>query len=173
MNIKKNIACAVLVVGLGNELLGDDGFGPEALRRLTLLRDWPDEVSFVDAGQGISLCVGEMACAGTVLALDAVRGGRPPGTVYEFEVGAGDDAGDERVGPGALDPHAASFVVTVDLARWLTGLPARALVLGVEPLSVDAAAALSAPVREVVDQVVSRAAAIVERSLARTARGPG
>lgn len=165
----------VLVLGLGNELFGDDGFGLQALRRVAGMRDWPAAVSFVEAGQGIGLCGGQVAGAELVLALDAVLGGGPPGTIYEFEVGSGGDAPPGPAGrsDGRGDAHTASLVETVVLARWLAGRPERAVVIGVEPLCAGPGLALTEPVRGALEQAVGRAVEIIDRFLARGARYRG
>jgi hydrogenase 3 maturation protease len=66
-----------LVVGVGNELRGDDGLGPALVKRLSQ----GHRASCLDAGGGLENHVGSIARRrpGMVLLVDAVHLGRPPG----------------------------------------------------------------------------------------------
>lgn len=81
----------LLVLGCGNTLFGDDGFGPEVARRLAVARDLPATVGVLDAGTGVRdllfdlLLLSERPAA--ILVVDAVSDtGRSPGTLMEMEV---------------------------------------------------------------------------------------
>jgi len=72
----------VLVLGLGNLLLGDDGVGLRLVERLAEESGFGDAVEFVDGGtQGLAL-LGCLADREAVLVLDAVGLGGEPGTVH-------------------------------------------------------------------------------------------
>ena len=73
----------VAVVGLGNLLLRDDGVGVHALRILEAAP--PPEIEFFDVGTAALHALECVAGAGRVLALDAVRAGGAPGTVYALD----------------------------------------------------------------------------------------
>jgi hydrogenase maturation protease len=75
----------ILVAGIGNIFLGDDGFGCEVLKRLTG-RTWPDSVRLVDFGiRGFDLAYALMDGYDVTVFVDATpRGGRP-GTLYVIE----------------------------------------------------------------------------------------
>jgi hydrogenase maturation protease len=75
----------IMVLGVGNVLLTDEGAGVWALRRLEAAYDFPSNVKLVDGGVlGLSL-TGMMMDADRVVIIDAVRGGDEPGTLYRFE----------------------------------------------------------------------------------------
>ena len=77
-------ASRVLVVGLGNDLMGDDGVGLEVVRRLAAAGPWPG-VRIVEAGSD-SLVLAELwAGEEEVWLVDALLGGAPPGTVRLLE----------------------------------------------------------------------------------------
>jgi hydrogenase maturation protease len=75
----------ILVAGIGNIFLGDDGFGCEVLKRL-MGRTWPDSVRLVDFGiRGFDLAYALLDGYDVTVFVDATpRGGRP-GTIYIIE----------------------------------------------------------------------------------------
>ncbi|KMY67146.1 hypothetical protein AAU61_14595 [Desulfocarbo indianensis] len=74
----------ILVMGVGNVLLQDEGVGIRVLKELEARYDFPANVRLVDGGVlGLSL-TGVMMEADQVIIIDAVRGGDEPGTVYRF-----------------------------------------------------------------------------------------
>jgi hydrogenase maturation protease len=74
----------VLIAGVGNVFLGDDGFGVAVVERLRR-RPQPDGVAIVDFGiRGIDLAYALQDCDAAVV-LDAVRRGGAPGTLYVLE----------------------------------------------------------------------------------------
>jgi len=78
----------VLVAGVGNVFLGDDGFGVEVVRRL-LEAGAPDGADVRDFGvRGVHLAY-ELADGkySTAILVDAVPGGHPPGTLSVIETG--------------------------------------------------------------------------------------
>jgi hydrogenase maturation protease len=75
----------ILVMGLGNVLLQDEGLGVHALRRLTERYVLPDEVEAIDAGAlGLSL-LSFLDGVEDVLIIDAVHRGQPPGSLIRIE----------------------------------------------------------------------------------------
>jgi hydrogenase maturation protease len=75
----------ILVLGVGNVLLRDEGVGIRVLRELEARFDFWPNVRLVDGGVlGLSL-MGTMMEADQVIVIDAVRGGDEPGTLYRFD----------------------------------------------------------------------------------------
>jgi len=74
-----------LILGLGNDLLGDDGFGPAVIERLLALGDLPAGALALDTGMGVTRLLFDIALSDRrpqrLIAVDAVRLGRPAGTV--------------------------------------------------------------------------------------------
>ena len=80
----------VLILGCGNILLGDDGFGPNVVEYLTRHYDLPDDVCAMDAGTGVrnilfTLSLSE-ARPEEVLIIDAVDRGEAPGRILELPI---------------------------------------------------------------------------------------
>jgi len=75
----------ILVLGVGNVLLTDEGVGVRVVHELMASHDFPPNVKLVDGGVlGLSL-TGTMMEADRVIVIDAVRGDDEPGTIYRFE----------------------------------------------------------------------------------------
>ena len=119
-------ARTVLIAGIGNVFLGDDGFGVEVARRLAE-RELPAGVKVADFGiRGMDLAYELQEDYDAAVLVDAVPRGGEPGTLYVIEPEL------EAAGP-VLDAHAMDPVRVLGLARTLGTLPPRVLVVGCEP----------------------------------------
>jgi len=145
---------AVLVAGVGNIFLGDDGFGVEVVRQLSTV-DLPDWVKVVDYGiRGMHLAY-DLAGAGHQLTImvDATQQGDPPGTVSVIEL---DTEATEDISP-VLDAHGMQPDVVLNLVGMLGEDPGRVLLVGCEPATLDEGMGLS----PVVEQAVGTAVRLV------------
>jgi hydrogenase maturation protease len=151
--------CSLLVLGLGNVLLEDDGVGSAAVALLLDRFEAPAGVRVLDGGTlGLSL-LPYLDEAETVILVDAVRADARPGSVIRLD---GDD-----VAPAVatrLSPHQVGVSDLLDGARWLDRYPSRVLLLGLIPQSMNLAVGLSPLVRaslsELVDRIVDEAQAL-------------
>ena len=76
----------ILVLGIGNLVQSDDGFGVHVIR--TLLKEknsLPPNVDLLDGGTSIVDQMGELADADRLICIDVAEGGRAPGTIYRFK----------------------------------------------------------------------------------------
>jgi hydrogenase maturation protease len=143
----------ILLAGIGNVFLGDDGFGVALAERLSrrALREGIDVVEF--GIRGLDLAYTMQDGYDAVVMLDATPRGEAPGTVYLIE--AETDA--EQV---TLDTHGMDPVKVLGLVRGLGGEPPRTFVVGCEPqtrMSADSEelrAELSEPVRAALAEAV-------------------
>ena len=72
----------IMIMGVGNILLTDEGFGVRAVEYLQAKYTWPENVRLEDGGtQGLLLMSTLMECD-TLVVLDVVLGPEKPGTVY-------------------------------------------------------------------------------------------
>lgn len=150
----------VLVAGIGNVFLGDDGFGVEVVRRLDM-STLHDGVDVVDYGiRGVHLAYDLLDGRwDTVVLVDAVPLDEPPGTLAVLEV---DPTGDpDLVGAAALDAHGMHPAAVLALLRDLGGTVDRVLVVGCAPAVVEERMGLSDPVAAAVDEAVRVVADVV------------
>ncbi len=154
----------VLVAGLGNIFLGDDGFGVEVARRL-LTAGVPSDVRVMDVGIR-SLHLGydlrETQYETTIL-VDVVRRGGDPGTLYVLEP---DESGDM---PATPDGHSMGPEQVLALVRRLGGSVGRVLIVGCEPLRLDQEPGLSPIVSAAVDEAIPLIERLVASALAGAA----
>jgi hydrogenase maturation protease len=143
----------ILVAGIGNVFLGDDGFGVALAERLAR-RALPPGVEVVDFGiRGMDLAYALGEGYSVVVLLDAAPTGQAPGTLSLIEPEI------EAVEP-TLDAHGMDPVKVLALAKALGGPLPRTLVVACAPQTVmtgdedDVVAELSAPVRAAVDDGV-------------------
>jgi hydrogenase maturation protease len=128
----------ILVLGLGNTLLSDDGVGPALLDQLSSsAQRWEGQVEFMDGGtQGLALL-------GRLIIVDAVKTGAPPGTVHRMTLGELRGANPGRRG-SAHEGNAGELLAAAQL---VDELPDRLFVVGVEPKKIATGYGLSAPVK--------------------------
>jgi hydrogenase maturation protease len=143
----------VLVAGVGNLFLGDDGFGPEVARRLTGL---PPHVRVVDYGiRGMHLAY-DLLGYDTLIMVDAVPG-TPPGRITVQQVGHDD------LGQGEWDAHGMDPVAVLANMDRLGGTLPTTYVVGCRVATLDEGIGLSAPVAAAVDEAVAAVHALVAR----------
>jgi hydrogenase maturation protease len=144
----------VLIAGVGNAWLSDDGFGGEVARRLAD-RSLPSGVSALDAGTGgLSLAYEVMRGYDGLVLVDVSRQGGEPGTLYVMEVSEEDVEGGIEDG-SVVDPHGMDPQTVLRFVRAVGGWPGRVVVVACEPADVDAMGLeLSEPVRAAVDRAV-------------------
>ena len=154
----------ILVAGIGNVFLGDDGFGVAVAERLQR-RELPAGVRVVDYGiRDIDLVHALQESPDVAILVDAVPVGEEPGTLSVIEPTLGE-------GGAAIDPHGMDPVKVLHTAHELGARPGRTLVVGCEPLTQmtgdepDVVMELSEPVGAAVDAAVE----LVESLIAEVA----
>ena len=157
--------CAVLVVGCGNLLRGDDGVGPVLIRHLWD-RGVPEGAKLVDGGTA-GMDVGfQMRGATQVVIVDASATGAAPGTVYRLP---GEEL--ENLPPlQGLHTHAFRWDHAIPFARWALGdaCPTDITVFLIEAAAMEMGAELSDPVSAAMEQVIG----LIERDFLAPLRPP-
>jgi hydrogenase maturation protease len=158
----------IRILGLGNVLMGDDGFGPYVAEALAAAYEFPAGVSLVDLGTpGLDLAP-FLAGADLVIVADSVRSDGPPGALRLYRRDAIlAHAPDQRLGPH--DPGFAQCLLTLDFAG--CG-PRDVLLVGVIPETTEPRARLSPSVRAGVAVAMDAIVAELDRVGARPARRP-
>jgi hydrogenase maturation protease len=140
----------ILVAGVGNIFLGDDGFGVEVAQSLSK-RQVPETVTVKDFGiRGFDLAYALLDPWDGVIIVDALPRGEAPGTIYVIEP--------DRSGAAQADinPHGMDPVRVLNLAASMGTISARVLVVGCEPHDfgdeLEGRMGLSSPVQAAVEE---------------------
>jgi hydrogenase maturation protease len=156
----------ILVAGIGNAWMRDDGFGGEVAKLLGD-RDLLPGVHVIDFGSGgLDLAYEVMRGYDALILIDVSRQGEPPGTLYVME--ADPDDVDAQIEDGQLlDPHGMDPQTVLRFVKYVGGWPGRVFVVACEPEVVeDVGFGLSEPVRRSLD----RAAEVVLETVAELLR---
>jgi hydrogenase maturation protease len=145
----------VLVLGIGNLLWADEGFGVRCVETLHQRYEMPSGVSLVDGGtQGMYL-LDHVCDAERVLVLDAIDYKLPPGTLRVFR-----DAEVPVWADTMMSLHQATFQELLSLARLRNRFPEKITLIGVQPEVLhDLGGSLSLCVRARLDEAVELALA--------------
>jgi hydrogenase maturation protease len=121
----------ILVLGIGNLLLRDEGVGIHVIQQLTDRYRFSANVELVDGGTLGTRLLGVLSDCETLLVVDAVKNGGAPGTLYRLE---GTDCTLKT--PVKNSMHEASFLETL-LQCQLLGYEFKTVILGVEPEDIS------------------------------------
>jgi hydrogenase maturation protease len=140
----------IVVLGVGNILLSDEGVGVRVVEKLQ--RDFvlPAEVAVIDGGTTGMEMLEDLACADHIIIVDAVRSGNAPASIVRL---AGEQV--PVFFRTKLSPHQIGLS-DVLAALVLTGeQPGGVTVIGVEPVSLETSMSLSPQVEAALPEVVS------------------
>ena len=167
-------ATRILVAGIGNVFLGDDGFGVEVVARLAG-RGLPEAVEVADFGiRGFDLAYALMEGYDAAVLVDALSRGGQPGELFVVEPDL--EQLERTEGPTVADGHGMDPVAVLKMVKQFGGEPPWLYVVGCEPASLGGAQGemgLSAPVEAAVDGGVELVEGLVMRLLAPAAVGTG
>jgi hydrogenase maturation protease len=145
------VPASVLVLGIGNLLWADEGFGVRAVELLHQRYALPATVTLMDGGtQGLLLL--EPVCAAShVIVFDAIDYGLPPATLQVLR-----DAQVPMWSDTVMSLHQASFMELLSLAQLKGRFPQRITVIGVQPEVLDdLGGSLSDSVKARLDEAVA------------------
>ena len=144
----------VLVLGIGNLLWADEGFGVRAVEALHAAFEFPAAVALQDGGTLGLLLYEAVATARRVLVFDAIDFGLPPGTLRVLR-----DGEVPAWGRTKLSPHQTSFNDVLALAQMNGRTPDEIVAIGVQPVELnDFGGSLRPPVRDRLPEAVRLAA---------------
>jgi len=123
----------ILVLGIGNLLWADEGFGVRAVEYFNRRYEVPAQVEVVDGGtQGVYL-LRYVQAADYLLVFDAIDYGLPPGTLKVVR----DDEVPAFLGVKKMSMHQTGFQEVLACAQLAGRCPARMVLIGVQPLQLD------------------------------------
>jgi hydrogenase maturation protease len=126
----------ILVAGIGNAWMRDDGFGGEVARRLDQL-ELPEGVAVMDVGTGgLDLAYEVMRGYDALVMLDVSRQGGEPGTLYVME--AEEDSVDGAIEDGeVINPHGMDPQTVLRFVKSIGAWPGKVVVIACEPEAVE------------------------------------
>ena len=155
---------SIAVIGLGNVLLGDDGFGPSVVELLRAGWQFPASVALIDAGTpGLDL-VNYLDGREVVVLVDTVAATGAPG---ELRLYRGEELRGMPMKP-RVSPHDPAVQEALWIAEFGGSGPRQVDLIGVIPAATDLGTGLSAPVRE----AACAAAVLVVQELTKHGAAP-
>ena len=151
---------AALVIGLGNELRGDDGAGIAVARQVRSLAA-AREVDVLELQTEPVGLIEAWAGRRAVVLVDTMRSGAPPGTVRRFDASRNALPSRQMTG-GSTSTHALELPEVLELARALDRLPRRVIIYAVEARSFQGGADLSAELKAILSEL---AQAVLDEAL--------
>jgi hydrogenase maturation protease len=145
----------VLIIGVGNILLRDEGIGVHVAQQLSKY-DLPDNVEVIDGGtSGLDVLLSEEGSYKLVV-IDAIRTGKKPGTVYKTKYLAPRFIWGVPVGQSKISLHQLSLIDALVAAEKMGCLPEEIVIIGVEPAEVDLGLELTEKVARSVPEVIKK-----------------
>jgi hydrogenase maturation protease len=156
----RNQAKSVLILGIGNILLRDEGIGVRVVEALRSA-DWPDDVEIIDGGTAGANLVELMADRQKMIVVDAMDAQVAPGTVLRLE-------GDELLPEphAAVSLHQLALVDSLAIANLLGCAPREVIVVGVQPGQIRPGLELSPEVERAIPIAIDAVRREVQHFLA-------
>jgi hydrogenase maturation protease len=156
---------SILVAGIGNIFLGDDGFGVGVVQRLGN-RKLPDRVKAIDFGiRGFDLAYALLDGFDVTILIDACPRGGTPGSVYLIEPDLSLLDGPEAQ-QSSVDAHSMNPMNVIRMAKSMGGELKRILLVACEPLTLgpeEGHMGLSEPVAAAVEEAVNVVECLIEK----------
>lgn len=146
----------VLILGCGNRLFGDDGFGPAAIEYLLVHYRIPDDMYVMDVGTGVRKLLFTLSLSPErpeqIIVIDAVDKGRTAGSIFELQL---DDLPPEKADDFSLHQAPSS-----NLAKEVrnAGIDLRMLVCQIGKVPESVRPGLSPAVRNAIPRICERIA---------------
>jgi len=138
----------ILILGVGNLLLSDEGVGVHVARKLMEM-DFPPQVEVLEGGTDGFALMHVILQTNRLILVDAVRGGGPPGSIYRFEI--------EDCPPFPdiykTSVHQISILEVINLSGLIGSTP-RTTIIGVEPHCLDMGMDLSPEIQAKIPRVI-------------------
>ena len=149
----------ILILGVGNLLLSDEGIGVHVAQRMMHM-ELPPEVQVVEGGTDGFGLANVIVQADRMILIDAVKGGGQPGSMYRFDL--------EDCSPYPdiykTSVHQISILEVINLSSLIGSTP-HTTIIGVEPACIEMGMELSPPVEAKIPKVIQMIKEEVEASL--------
>ena len=140
----------ILILGIGNVLMGDEGVGVHAIKELEK-KTWPENVHFLDGGTGGFHLLEYLQHYKKIIMIDATMDGQPAGTIRVIRPRFASDF------PKALSAHDIGLKDLVESAALLDHMPEVHLITvsinTVQPMQLEMSPEVSVAIPLVIDKV--------------------
>ncbi|MCK4274701.1 MAG: HyaD/HybD family hydrogenase maturation endopeptidase [Dehalococcoidales bacterium] len=137
----------IVVIGVGNLLLKDEGIGIHAVQALQEL-ELPPDVKLIDGGTSPDL-IAYTRAGDKLIIVDAARAGGEPGTIYRFKP---EDLAEERA--SLASAHEMGVVENLKLISLTGNEPGEIVIIGIEPGEIEFGTELSPELEQKVPEIV-------------------
>ncbi len=144
----------IVIAGIGNVLLGDDGLGPYAIEQLTAQYDFGPEVELVDAGTPALDFILYFANADLLILLDGIKSSAPAGTLLRYSR----DEILRHSAPLRVDAHSPALGHALMFGEFTDASPAEVWLMGAATANTDPGTQLTDAVRASVPQLLEMVA---------------
>jgi hydrogenase maturation protease len=137
----------IVVIGVGNLLLKDEGIGIHAVRALQEI-DLPPDIKLIDGGTSPDL-IAYTRAGDKMIIIDAAKAGGEPGSIYRFK------PEDLAAGKGTLtSAHEMGVVENLKLMTLTDNEPREIVIIGIEPKDIEWGTELSPELQEKMPEIV-------------------
>ncbi len=140
------------ILGVGNLLLADEGFGVHAINRLQERYIFPKNVEILDGGTAGIMLSPFIESKDILFVIDVVNMEAPAGTVYEF---SSQDLNSGTIQP-RMSPHQVGLLEILDLCQLRGKAPSRVELIATVPADLSTRIGLSPALLPVLDKVIER-----------------
>jgi len=145
--LEKKSPPGIVVIGVGNLLLKDEGIGIHAVQALQEL-ELPPDVKLIDGGTSPDL-IAYTRAGDKLIIVDAAKAGGEPGTIYRFKP---EDLAEERA--SLASAHEMGVVENLKLMSLAGNEPGEIVIIGIEPGEIEFGTELSPELRSKVPEIV-------------------
>ena len=145
----------IVVIGLGNPLLSDEGVGVHLVRNLSTLGQCGPGVDFFDLGTAGARILHAIAGRKKAVFIDCAFMDKEPGTIRRFTP---DDVRSGKILP-RMSLHEGDLMQFIELSRRLGECPDEVVIFGIQPEDLSMGEALSAALADRMDEYVEMIAA--------------
>jgi hydrogenase maturation protease len=141
----------VVILGVGNILLSDEGVGVKTVWELEKKFEFPENVKLVDGGSGGFSLIPFIEEADRLLIIDAILGDNPPGTIYRFTLENIPETVAEKI-----SLHELNLLDILNLVKLRNKLPEEVVIIGIEPKSLEMSLELTPLIKDKQEELIKK-----------------
>ena len=156
----KKIPCNnIIVLGVGNILLSDEGIGVHTINELQKRKnEFPSNVEFIEGGTDGFGLLNIISEADNIVVIDSLKGGGKPGSLYKFNVKEVNTCPDIF----KTSIHQVGILEIINLSG-LIGKAPEAVIIGVEPKSINSGMELSEEIAAKIPRIIELVSKEIEK----------